>query len=200
MSVTVVVRRHARERQEEALVTAVAAAIAPPHLRASAQAWLFQGLDDPRAVLAVTRWTDRQEYRAHNGASPRAIEALCDAPPQHAFYQQLDLIEAPTIPAAVLSCVIVQAPPAATAAVITYLFERSGPALLAAPGLALRAIYQDMDVPSRLFTLLGWRTPADQEAARRFLAPLLDPPLRDLGATIERFRDRTPAEADRARG
>ncbi len=200
MSITVVVRRHAREGQEEALITAIAAALARCHSGASTRGQVFQGLDDPRAVLYLARWANRREYLSRNRGSARRLDRLCDERPRRAFCQELDLFEASTAQVEVNSCLVIEAPLAATAALITYLFERSGPALFAAPGVALRAVYQDLDVPSRLFTMVGWRSTEDQEAARRLLEPRLDPPLRELGATIEHFLSRTRVEIEPRRG
>ena len=71
MSVTVVVRRHAREGEAEALIAAMTTAIAQPHTRASRRARVFQGLDDPRAVLYVAQWASRKEYASRDSTAPR---------------------------------------------------------------------------------------------------------------------------------
>ena len=54
-----------------------------------------------------------------------------------------------------------------------------------------------MDLPGRLFTLIGWRSLPEQDAARQRLPSLLDPPLQELGATVEHFLGRTRVEIDR---
>jgi hypothetical protein len=198
MSITVVVRRRARPGREEALIAAMTDAIARPHARASTRARVFQGLGDPQAILYIGQWADRGQYRSRNNPAAGLLDDLCSEPPERLYCQQLDLYEAPAGRVGVASCVIVQAAPTAAAALITYLFERSGPALYETPGLVLRAVYQDLDVPCRLLTLIGWHSRADQEAARLRLGPLLDPPLFQLGATVERFLARTRVDVDRA--
>jgi len=197
MTVTVVVRRRARPGADEALIAFMSTTIARPHSRASAHARVFQGLDDPRVVLYLGQWASREEYLTRNSTPPADLDSLAEGKPERFYCQQLDIFEVPGAHVAILGCTIVQAPPSAGAALITYLFERSGPVLQAAPGLALRAVYQDLDVPSRLISLIGWSTAADLVAARRDLKSVLDTPLLQLGATKETFLGRARADIGR---
>jgi hypothetical protein len=199
MSVTVVVRRRARPGADEALIALMSTTIARPHSRASARARMFQGLDDPRVILYLGEWASREEYLTRDSTPPDDLDSLAEGAPERFFCQQLDLFEVPGVHVALLGCTIIQTPPAAGAALITYLFERSGPVLQAAPGLALRAVYQDIDVPSRLLSLIGWNTAAELEAARRDLKPVLAAPLLELGATMESFFGRARADIARPR-
>jgi len=197
MTVTVVVRRRARPGADEALIALMSTTITRPHSRASARARMFQGLDDPRAVLYLGQWASREEYLARDSTPPDDIDGLAEGPPERFFCQQLDLFEVPGAHIAILGCTIIQVAPPAGAALITYVFERAGPVLHAAPGLALRAVYQDVDTPNRLFSLRGWSSPAELEAARRDLKPALVAPLLELGATIESFLGRARADITR---
>jgi hypothetical protein len=197
MTVTVVVRRRARPGADEALIAFMSATIARPHSRASARARVFQGLDDPRVILYLGQWASREEYLTRDSTPPADLDSLAEGAPQRYYCQQLDVFEVPDAHIAILGCTIVRAPPSAGAALITYLFERSGPILQATPGLALRSVYQDLDVPSRLISLIGWSTEADLVAARRDLKSVLDTPLLQLGATKETFLGRARADIGR---
>jgi hypothetical protein len=197
MSVTVVVRRQARPGADEALIALMSTAIARPHSRASTRARLFQGIDDPRVVLYLGQWGSREEYLARDCTPGAELDSLAEGAAERFFCQQLDLFEVPGAHVAILCCTMIQTPPSAGAALITYLFERSGPVLQAAPGLALRAVYQDVDSPSRLFSLNGWNAPSDLEAARRDLKSVLDGPLLQIGATKETFLGRARADIGR---
>jgi hypothetical protein len=197
MTVTVVVRRRARPGADEALIALMSTIIARPHSRASARARMFQGLDDPRAVLYLGQWASREEYLTRDSTPQDDLNRLAEGAAERFFCQQLDYFEVPGVHVALLGCTIIQARPSAGAALITYLFERSGPVLQAARGLALRAVYQDIDEPSRLLSLRGWSSAAELEAAQRELKPVLDAPLLELGATMESFLGR--ARADMAR-
>jgi hypothetical protein len=197
MTVTVVVRRRARAGADEALIALMSTTITRPHNRASARARMFQGLDDPHVVLYLAQWASREEYLARDSTPPDDLDSLAEGAPERFFCQQLDLFEVPGAHIALLGCTIIHAAPSAGAALITYLFERSGPRLRAAPGLALRAVYQDVDMPSRLFSLMGWSSAAELEAARRDLKPALVAPLLELGATMESFLGRARADVVR---
>src|SRR3954453_22813322 len=197
MTVTVVVRRRARPGADEALIACMSTAIARPHSRASARARVFQGLDDPRLVLYLGQWASREGYLARDSTPPADLDSLAEGATERYYCQQLDTFEVPDAHIAILGCTIVHAPPSAGAALITYLFERSGPVLQATPGLALRAVYQDLDAPSRLISLIGWSTAADLVAARRDLKSVLDTPLLQLGATKETFLGRARADIGR---
>jgi hypothetical protein len=197
MSVTVVVRRRARPGADEALIALISTTIIRPHSRASTRARLFQGIDDPRVVVYLGQWSSREEYLARDSRPPAEVDSLAEGAPEQFFCQQLDLFEVPGVHVAILCCTMIQAAPSAGAALITYLFERSGPVLQAAAGVALRAVYQDVDVPSRLFSVIGWNAASDLEAARRDLKPVLDGPLLQIGATKEIFLGRARADIGR---
>ncbi len=94
-------------------------------------------------------------------------------------------------------CVTVRAPAGRAAEVVAVLHQPAPLLTRAQPGFVLRATDQDLDDPSQLFVLVGWRSADEQEAAfHGALTPLRDR-LRALGAEIEHFRGRARAEVER---
>jgi hypothetical protein len=187
LSVLVVVRRRALPGQERPLLAAMAAELKSSRPPRSLRARVFQGLTDPRAVIYLAEWSSRDAYLTYNTPPLVALDALCTSPPRRWFGQPLDYFEAGSEPPRVLTSSIFEAPPAAAMSLISFLMEQAGPALYQSTSCVLRALYQDLDHPSRFISLKGWRSEADWSAAMDALAPRLDAHVEKLGATVEHF-------------
>jgi hypothetical protein len=153
----------------------------------SLRARVFQGLTDRRAVIYIAEWISREAFLTYNAPPLVTLDALCTSPPSRWYCQPLDLFEAHAEPPQVLSSSIFEAPPAAAMPLISFLMEQAGPALYQSTSCVLRALYQDLDHPSRFISLKGWRSEADWAAAMAALAPRLDAHIEQLGATVEHF-------------
>jgi hypothetical protein len=187
LSILVVVRRRALAGQEQALLAAMAAELRSSRPPRSLRARVFQGLSDRRAAIYIAEWSTREAYLAYNTPPLVALDALCTAPPRRWFCQPLDLFEADAEPPRVLTSSIFEAPPAAAMPLISFLMEQAGPALYQSTSCVLRALYQDLDHPSRFISLKGWRSEEQWTAAMAALAPRLDAEVEKLGATVEHF-------------
>lgn len=187
MSVLVVVRRRALPGQEQPLLAAMAAELQSSRPPRSLRARVFQGLSDRRAAIYIAEWSSREAYLTYNTPPLVTLDVLCTSPPRRWYCQPLDLFEAHSEPPQVLSSSIFEAQPAAAMPLISFLMEQAGPALYQTTSCVLRALYQDLDHPSRLISLKGWRSEADWAAAMAALAPRLDAHVEQLGATVEHF-------------
>ena len=87
--------------------------------------------------------------------------------------------------------------PEATARVLDYLREHSGPALNRQPGLLMRMVYQDRDEPARLFTIHGWESVVASEQHNREGHQHFGSQAHELGARVEYFRGLTRAYVGR---
>lgn len=172
-------------------------AIQQPRARTSSTAQIFQGLTDPAALLYLGQWSSRESYESRDTSHLERLDALCEGPPHRAFCQQLSLYEIVSSQVQVAGCLIIRAPHARVAEVVTFLHGEAALVTRAQPGFVLRAVYQDLDDPGQLFLLVGWRSADEQDAARHKLLPATRERLEELGATIEVFRGRTRAEIER---
>jgi hypothetical protein len=148
---------------------------------------VFQAISDPRATLYVAEWASREAHLTYNSPPLVALDDLCTSPARRWYCQALDLYEAGSAPPQALSLTTFQCQPSAALSLITYLMEHSGPAIYQQPGIALRALYQDLDHPNRIVSVRGWRSVADLESARLNLIPDVDTAMRELGVRVERF-------------
>jgi hypothetical protein len=197
MSVTVVVRRRARPGQEELMFGLAIGAIQRPRARTSSTAQVFQGLTDPAAMLYLGQWNSRESYESRDTSHLARLDALCEGPAYRAFCHQLSLYEIVSSQVQVAACLIIRAPEGCVADIVTYLHSEAALVTQAQPGFVLRAVYQDLDDPGQLFVLVGWRSAAEQDAARRSVLAATRQRLQELGAAIEDFRGRTRAEIER---
>jgi quinol monooxygenase YgiN len=187
MSVLVVVRRRARPGQEQALIEAMTAEVQSTRPPRSSRTRVFQAISDPRTALYIAEWSSREAHLTYNSPPLVALDDLCTSPARRWYCQALDLYEAGSAPPQALSLTTLQCQPSAALSLITYLMEHSGPAIYQQPGIALRALYQDLDHPNRIVSVRGWRSVADLETARLHLMPEVDTAMRALGVRVERF-------------
>jgi quinol monooxygenase YgiN len=159
---------------------------------------LLHSADAPDRLLYVGQWDSREAYLAHaqvDGTLPHT--ALRAGATTHQFFDQLALYEDMSRQAAMAACVTITAPPAMAAAVRAFVDRQGRQELVGRPGFVLRGVYQDQDVPERLFVMHGWESPAALETFVRTTAPTLNAQMAEWGASIDVFTGRIRAEVDR---
>jgi hypothetical protein len=118
-------------------------------------------------------------------------------PITHQYLDQLTLYEDMSRHAAMAACVTIIAPPAMAAEVRAFADRQGRDELVGRPGFVVRGVYQDQDLPERLFVVHGWDSPAALETFVRHTAPALKAHIAVWGASVDVFIGRVCAEVDR---
>jgi quinol monooxygenase YgiN len=201
MSITVVVRRQARPGQAEALLALAQERLGmtPRRPDRRIQTQVLQSRADPHSLLWVSSWESEADYwvRMNAAGGFDRLNALSAAPADRFFFQQLALYENMGRLPVVVQCALIHTSPDASARVLDYLSEHSGPALKGLPGLLMRMVYQDRDEPSRLFTIHGWESVATFEQHQGEGHPHFQTQAHALGARVEYFMGFTRGYVDR---
>jgi quinol monooxygenase YgiN len=201
MSITVVVRRQARPGQADALLALARERLGMALRRSDRriQTQVLQSRADAHFLLWVSSWESEADYWVRMDAAGGfdRLNALSVAPAERYFFEQLSLYENMGRHPVVVQCALIHTPPDATARVLEYLQEHSGPALRRLPGLVMRMVYQDRDEPSRLFTIHGWESLAAFEQHQQEGHPHFGAQVDALGARLEYFMGLTRGYADR---
>jgi len=191
MSVTAVVRRHARRGEGANLITTGAHLLEERSARADplSVARVFQSLSTPDDVLFVSVWDDRDAYWAglREDRAAQQLDALCVGEPERYFFRQLALDEQADHSVTVVDCAILQSSPASAEALLSDIRHMVRPLMQVAPGFALRYLGQDEDEPTRLIILRGWESLEVLEDFRRDVAPRFESEWYKHGARVERF-------------
>src|SRR5215217_3795838 len=98
---------------------------------------------------------------------------------------------------AVVQCTLIQTAPETPEQVLEYLQTHRAPALKQSPGLLLRELHQDRNVPTRLCAIHGWESVAALDRHQREGHPHFESRAHELGASVEYFRGLTRAHVDR---
>jgi quinol monooxygenase YgiN len=200
MSVTVVVRREARPGEAPALVAAMVDWIeglaGETEPRRSAR--LYQGLTDPDGVLYMADWDTRHAQMTNLAAAERyaRFDAFCAEPPRRALFKQIAEQEQMGADVAVVACMLIDAAADQSAALHAFLTREARQAVAAHPGFVLRNVYEGLEAPHRFFVVSGWDSVEACERSRATLTAHLEPTLRAMGATIERFIGHARAVVD----
>jgi heme-degrading monooxygenase HmoA len=159
---------------------------------------LLQHADDPDRFLGVSTWDTREAHRAHVQALGARLDDLLRASPiAYQYYDQLALYEDLSRHAGVAACVTLTAPSATAPAVRDFLEREGRRELIGRSGFVLRGVYQDQDVPERLFIMHGWDSEAELQAFIARTAPALEAQMTAWGADVTAFVGRVRADVDR---
>ena len=201
MSVAVVTLRRAQPGQGDAVVD-----LTRRHLAAGG-AWqaprhrlrLFQAVDRPDVLLYVADWDSREAFVASvsEGQIDQQLGALCVGPPERYFFRpRLTFLTRGRV-AAVVDCLLIQAPPEAIETIRLRVLREAPREVLAHPGFVLREAYESDSNDGNFGVIHGWESAAAQEAYFGELKPSLDAPALKLGVTILSFTGVARAEASR---
>jgi len=201
MTVTVVVRRQALPGQADALLALANDRLqrAPRRPARRLQVRVFQNPADPHFLLWAGYWENEADYWARTQAlgGLEELDALCAAPADRFVFQQLASYENMGRVPAVVQCTLIQTAPETTEQIVDYLQTHRGPAFKESPGLLLRELYQDRNVPTRLCSIHGWESVAALERHQREGHPHFESRAQALGASVEYFQGLTRAHVDR---
>ena len=150
-------------------------------------------------MLWVGYWESQADYWARTRAlgGLEELDALCAASADRFFFQQLASYENMGRVPAVVQCTLIQTAPETTEQVLEYLQTHRAPALKQSPGLLLRELHQDRNVPTRLCAIHGWESVAALDRHEREGHPHFESRAHELGASVEYFRGLTRAHVDR---
>jgi quinol monooxygenase YgiN len=147
-------------------------------------------VDDPGLLLYVADWISREGFVART-LMHRAEESLRPLVADYSvqFFSPLvsDVAEPAGRRVAAVSCLLVKAPPDASAAVLAVLKAAAAPRLSAVRGIVQRTLYQDLDDVDRFLILLTWDSPAALQQALQAIAPETDEWLQPHGVQATRF-------------
>ena len=189
MSATVLIQRRARPGQEAALLATAARRLEWESRRHWAHTLrLFQGRDDPALLLRVAEWESRAAYeRSRQEADASELDALCVGPPERYVCDWLLGYTDVTSPPALVTCTLLEVPPANGDALAAFLRDVTRSVVRALPGVVFRRVYRDQDAPYRCFVLLGWQSPEARDQALPTIMPDYEAGLRALDTESMRF-------------
>jgi heme-degrading monooxygenase HmoA len=201
--ITVIVRRQARPGQGAALVAALLqrAQDLPSWLPDQRTFRLLQGVTDPDVILYLSEWTSREAYLAAREArnSTGLIPALSAGRVERRICRQLARYEYLGRTHDVITASLIEVPPEAHEQARAFLVTERRAALPTIPGLTLRNLYEDLDVPHVYFVLNGWKSQAARDAFEQSESPAIARRLSELGATLTQLKGYTRLDLDRAR-
>ncbi|HZS02490.1 MAG TPA: antibiotic biosynthesis monooxygenase [Chloroflexota bacterium] len=191
MRITVMTRRWARPGQEEALLAASMAQMAQiaPQRQTEESGQVFQGLLDPRQMLYLATWPNREAYLHHTeqSAIDARLDPLCAEPPRRYLLRRWVAYQNPRAHATAMECVLIVSPPGQHEVTRAFVLRDAGPRIRTMPGFCYRRVYQDLDTPDHLVIVRGWDSPAAWQHFRSEIEPMLDLASRRFGATLEHF-------------
>jgi heme-degrading monooxygenase HmoA len=200
--ITVMVRRHARPGQGAALVAALLQRVQ------DLQSWLpdqrtfrlLQGVTDPDVILYLSEWTSREAYLAAREAraSSGLIRQLNVGSAERRICRLLARYEYLGRTHDVITASLIEVPPEAHAPAREFLVTEQRAMLPTIPGLTLRHLYEDLDVPHVYLVLNGWKSQTARDAYAQDESPA-GQRLSALGATITRLKGHTRLDLARAR-
>jgi quinol monooxygenase YgiN len=196
MSVTVMVRHHARPGQEDAFLRVsvrgtASYATSDSFLRS---ARVLQRVGSPGEFLWIAEWDSRNAYETSQRATARELENLALGRGERSFLDVVHSSEFMDRRVTALTCVLVDAT-ATTMATAREMMQTRGRALLEAhPGFAARYLYRDLERPHRLVAVLGWTSLAAAEQAVHIINQHADELVDALGLQRESFVGRVAVE------
>jgi quinol monooxygenase YgiN len=201
MTVTVVVRRQALPGQADALLALAFDRLrrAPSRRARRLQVRVFQHLTDPHFLLWAGYWETEADYWARTEAlgGLDELDALCAAPADHFVFHRLAHFENMSRIPAVVQCALIRTAPETTERVVEFLQTQRAPVLKQSPGLLLRELHQDRNVPTLLCAIHGWESQAALERHEQEGHPHFESRAQELGARVEYFQGLTRAHVDR---